>query len=310
MSQTMHHQESVVCANLESFSRFYPDVFHRFFAQSPAYRSSHTAFDQFSDDWYVVYFGQWDQKKIFNLASLKKSTPYLIIISNDDVVVKITGLSDLRADIVDIKVGKNSSLTFIDHASHVSSRQLRVTIDSGAHCTLYGSYACAESAEWQLELNLGPYATIFFSALVKLSSSGNLTINLAQNHQGPHSTSRIKIYGIVDDQAQLAYAGTIMIAPDAPGSDAHQENKNLIIASGGRVRSVPSLQVKNKAVSCGHASAVGFIDPEQVLYLQTRGYSCDAARQLLIDAFGQSLFSTLALPEKEYLKLVKKGEHS
>ena len=67
------------------------------------------------------------------------------------------------------------------------------------------------------------------------------------------------------------YQGLIEVPPNAVRTDAYLTNKNLVLNSGARADSIPSLQIKTNDVKCSHGSTTGRIDPEQRFYLMSRG---------------------------------------
>jgi len=116
---------------------------------------------------------------------------------------------------------------------------------------------------------------------------GNQTTKIAttQEHRAPNTISTLVYKGLLAGTAHAEYNGLITIEQNATGSDASQQNKNLLLQSGARATSIPSLQALTNNIQCRHGSAVGHLDAEHLWYLQSRGISHSDAKQMLIKAF-------------------------
>ncbi len=60
--------------------------------------------------------------------------------------------------------------------------------------------------------------------------------------------------------ARSAYTGLIRIAQDAAGSEAYQENRNLLLSEKARADSIPELEILTDDVRCSHGATVAPID--------------------------------------------------
>ena len=105
------------------------------------------------------------------------------------------------------------------------------------------------------------------------------------DHAAPHGASRQIFKGVLDGRARGVFDGTIIVRPDAVGTDAHQVNKNLLVSEDALADSNPRLQILNDDVRCTHGATIGQLDDDALFYLTTRGVSREAARNLLIQGF-------------------------
>lgn len=115
--------------------------------------------------------------------------------------------------------------------------------------------------------------------------SGYLLLHTEQHHVSHHTTSNVSLYGCIQDKAAVWYDGSIIIDHQAFESNAHQENKNILLSDVARARSVPRLQVNTDSVQCGHGSAVGPLDADMLWLANARGISPDVARTMLLEGF-------------------------
>ncbi|MBN2625137.1 MAG: SufD family Fe-S cluster assembly protein [Spirochaetales bacterium] len=106
-----------------------------------------------------------------------------------------------------------------------------------------------------------------------------------QIHLAPRCTSRSFYRGVLEEEARTVYNGMIRVAPEATGTDAYLKNNNLLMNDGCRADSIPGLKIGTNDVKCSHGSTTGKVDPRQMFYLTSRGFSTKEAREILTRAF-------------------------
>ena len=78
------------------------------------------------------------------------------------------------------------------------------------------------------------------------------------------------------------------------GADAGQIFHNLLLSERAEADSIPELEVmEHDVVGCGHGTANGPIDEDQLFYLESRGLSRQDAKRALIAAFLNSTLSEM-----------------
>lgn len=132
-------------------------------------------------------------------------------------------------------------------------------LESGAECELDGAYHLA--AEERVD-----YHTVV-------------------EHVAPHCTSHERYRGVIDGAAVAVFDAIAKVRPNANGTEAHQENRNLLLSETARVHTKPHLEIENDEVACSHGATVGALDDEHVFYLRSRGIGEEEARAMLTYAF-------------------------
>ena len=94
-------------------------------------------------------------------------------------------------------------------------------------------------------------------------------------------------------RARSAYTGLIEIAGGAPGCEAYQEQRNLLLSRRCRADSIPELEIHNDEVQCSHGATSAPVDPEQLFYLQARGIEPAQARELIVRGFFETVLQKL-----------------
>jgi Fe-S cluster assembly protein SufD len=109
------------------------------------------------------------------------------------------------------------------------------------------------------------------------------------DHVAPRATSRQLHKGILDGRARSVFNGRVVVRHGANGTDAHQANKNLLLAEGVEADSKPQLEIFADDVKCSHGAADGQLADEAIFYLRSRGLGEAAARTLLTRGFAREV---------------------
>lgn len=104
-------------------------------------------------------------------------------------------------------------------------------------------------------------------------------------HPVPHTHSDLKVWCVANDEAQTIFNGTVTIEKGAHHTQAFQKNKNLILSEKATIDSIPQLFIFNDDVKCAHGSSTSTLDPDQYIYLQSRGIGLADAEAMITRGF-------------------------
>lgn len=123
------------------------------------------------------------------------------------------------------------------------------------------------------------------------------------DHARPRCTSRQLYKGILDGTSRGVFNGRIIVRRDAQKTDAHQTNKNLLLADGPQVNSKPWLEIFANDVKCTHGAADGQLAEEALFYLRSRGLCGATARTLLTYGFANEVIKRVRIePLRTYVE--------
>jgi Fe-S cluster assembly protein SufD len=154
--------------------------------------------------------------------------------------------------------------------ARLSRYNIRAVLAEGAQCTLDG--------------------------LALIGQSQLADTHTCIEHAQPHGISRQLHKCIVDGNAHAVFNGQIMVRPGAQQTDSQQSNRNLLLSGRARIDTKPQLEIFADDVKCTHGATIGQLDADEVFYLQSRGLSDSAARQLLTYAFGAEIIERIPVP--------------
>jgi Fe-S cluster assembly protein SufD len=132
---------------------------------------------------------------------------------------------------------------------------------------------------------------VFFGA-----GSQHMDVITLQDHIGPHTTSDLLYKAALKDRAVSAYYGVTRVGPNARGTAANQEDRNLLLSPKAKADADPVLEIlTSDVIRCGHGASAGPVDPEQLFYLECRGLPRQQAERLLVQGFLNQVLEQIPL---------------
>ena len=131
----------------------------------------------------------------------------------------------------------------------------------------------------------GPGSTVRATGLYALGERQHLDLDTSQEHAAPNAVSDLAYKGALRDHARSVWRGIIKVDQGAQGTDAFQENRNLLLSGHAHADSIPGLQILANDVRCTHAATVSRVDSELLFFLMARGFARREAEQMLVTAF-------------------------
>lgn len=179
------------------------------------------------------------------------------------------------------------------------------TVEVGADCTVALNsltlYNGLTRNTTDVHLN-GQRSEVTLNGCVVADRSQHVDNNTVVEHRVPRCTSRQLYKYVVDDHAVGAFAGRILVKPDAQHTVSQETNANLCASPDARMYTQPMLEIYADDVQCNHGSTVGVLDAASLFYMQQRGIPVDEARMLLKFAFvGQVIDQIGLVPLRERL---------
>lgn len=196
--------------------------------------------------------------------------------------VRFSGSSKERRSIWSLRVHQDRDSRYVSRTftfgGALTRENLEVTLDGeGAECVLEGLYTATAG-------DLVDHHTTIV-------------------HARPHGTSHERYKGVIDAGGTAVFDGTIVVRKDAARTEAHQENRNLLVSDDAVVHAKPHLEIDTDDVRCSHGATVGRLDPAQLFYLRSRGIDERVARATLMVAFARELILPISdIQVREFLE--------
>lgn len=194
-----------------------------------------------------------------------------------------------------IRLAKGAQLSqFEIHQNAKASEVLsssRVWVGDHAHYTLKTHQEGAKLNRHTVSCVLAGFeAKADFKGVMKGSGDECLSQIIQVWHQGERSNSQQVYRSLVADQAQSVWHSTVTAEPHVKDMNSKQDNKNLLVGPRAKAFTRPELAIAAHQVKCAHGATIGQMDERALLYLKSRGYSEEDAKQVLQQAFLADLY--------------------
>ena len=216
-----------------------------------------------------------------------------------DFVENYIGIGDFNANIVStFELGANANLTlntvsnmhagtFVYHHKHG-----QVESDAVLDATNFMINDTNLVFEDFIYL-LGRGAEAIAKTVAIASGQQKQNITVRTMNVADHTRGNITNYGIVKDNAHLAFNGIGKIKKAAKASDNQQETRLLNLSKTAEAIANPFLLIDEGDITAGHAASIGQLDEEQIYYLMSRGLSRAEASKMIVAGFLQPFIDAI-----------------
>ncbi len=105
------------------------------------------------------------------------------------------------------------------------------------------------------------------------------------DHAMPDCNSNELYKGIISDSAKGVFNGKVIVRRNAQRINAFQANNSIVLSENAKMYSKPQLEIYADDVKCSHGATIGQLDESSLFYLESRGLSRQAAKNLLQKGF-------------------------
>jgi Fe-S cluster assembly scaffold protein SufB len=141
----------------------------------------------------------------------------------------------------------------------------------------------------------GEGTNLYQNDLLFLDSGEQIDVDMIALHNGRASLTDTKLKCALKGNGRQSFDGMIKIAKGAQQTDSYLEANSMLLSEDARSINVPKLEIEADDVKATHAATVEHLEEEKIFYLQTRGMSAKAAREIIISSFLQG--TTVEYPE-------------
>lgn len=151
----------------------------------------------------------------------------------------------------------------------------------------------------------GDHANLWLGGMV-LNDRQQKTENYTEiNHNASYCNSKEMFKYILDEEAEGAFSGRIIVGDGTKQTEAYQTNRNLCLTNTAKMHAKPQLEIYADDVKCGHGATTGQLDETALFYMQARGIGKEEARMLLMLAFVADVIDKITVePLRDRLRMM------
>lgn len=191
-----------------------------------------------------------------------------------------------------VKEGAQLRLIAVQLSPAATPIERTIELHAGASVKLFTGMFDSIDVTTQILLE-GNDASVDHAVLYFGSAKQRISIITNSAHRGKNTQARTRVRGVVVDHAQVNFRGSIAVAHEGSTHGSSLSHEGLLMSRTGRIDALPGLEVATNDVRAAHSSAVHYIRPDQLFYLQTRGLPEPDAKRMIIAGFTQELLHEL-----------------
>jgi len=184
-----------------------------------------------------------------------------------------------------------------ESAEHYHVANLQAQLATAATLTSVSISTGARLARNDINVRLdGEHAHVRLNGLMLGRGRQHTDYHTHVDHLVPKATSDEFYKGIFDDRSRGVFNGRVYVHGGADGTEASQQNHNLLLSRNAEVDTKPQLEIYADEVKCSHGATVGQLDENMLFYLRSRGLSEATATGILIFGFAQEMVDCIENP--------------
>lgn len=240
---------------------------------------------------YVVYLGSalntpaWAQTRLLVVA---EPGAELQLIEQFDSVGEQNNL--FHNHVTEIVLQPNARLQHIrlqveqEALSHINGLHVKLARDS--HYEQHGIAFGSQIKRNDINVNFaGENAACVLNGVFLSKHRQHIDNHLNLEHATPLCSSNTAFKGFVTDESRAIFNGRIHIHPQAQKTEAHLNNKNLLLSKKAELDTKPELEIYADDVKCSHGASIGQLDEKSLFYFQSRGIDKASAEAMLCLGF-------------------------
>ena len=162
----------------------------------------------------------------------------------------------------------------------------RLTLNEEEHLRLNFIVMPGVSADLPFEINIGKEGVnLEIFGLYLCPNSERVKFDFTVRHLVGGSRSSQQFRGIVGGSARAEFYGLVHVAQGAQKTEAYQENRSILLSEGAVAETHPQLEIYADDVKCSHGATTGYLNPDELFYLRSRGIPEAEARRLQMISF-------------------------
>ena len=231
-------------------------------------------------------------------GSVQCSSLLIIVEPNAEatIIEHQQGPAALHSAAVEVFVGEGAKVRYVclQHVDkdtvHLAMKRAKVEKDAQMiwfEATLGGALALTEVTSRLAGQGAESYSYGIFLG----NEEQNFDLYSGIVHEQANTTSNMLIRGAVQDKARSLFRGLVAIKPAASNSNGYQKSDVLILSEDAKANAIPKLEINNNEVKCSHGATISKVDKNKLFYLRSRGIPLEAATQMVVEGFLESVMS-------------------
>lgn len=201
-------------------------------------------------------------------------------------------VGQLTNSVVEVDLGRNAKMSHVRVHENAGLQVGRVDVRQEADSVYRSTVVTLGGALLRFDVRCllqGKSAECQLDGAYLIDGEDHVDHHTLVEHQAANCRSAQTYRGIVSGKGTAVFDGIVVVHRDAQKTEAHQENRNLLLSETATVHTKPHLEIDADDVVCSHGATVGSLDEDQLFYLRARGIPEELAHSMLTYAFLESI---------------------
>lgn len=164
-----------------------------------------------------------------------------------------------------------------------------IKLEAGSKKAYIGTLMNLSGAKSSFDAQIGYYG----------KDKQKLDMNYVARHTGKRTVSNMETNGVLEDGAFKLFRGSIDFKPGCSGSKGDEKEEVLLLGDDVVNQTIPLILCSEEDVEGNHGASIGNLDEKTMFYLNSRGFSEEAAQNMVARARIDSICEKIA---DEYVK--------
>jgi Fe-S cluster assembly protein SufD len=201
-------------------------------------------------------------------------------------------VGQLTNSVIEVDLGRNAKMSHVRVHENAGLQVGRVDVRQEADSLYRSTVVTLGGALLRFDVRCllqGKGAECQLDGAYLIDGEDHVDHHTLVEHRAAHCRSAQTYRGIVSGKGTAVFDGIVVVHRDAQKTEAHQENRNLLLSETATVHTKPHLEIDADDVVCSHGATVGSLDEDQLFYLRARGIPEELAHSMLTYAFLKSI---------------------
>lgn len=201
--------------------------------------------------------------------------------------IKAKKNSDIQVVIVNLLNEESRNFISIESNVEDSAKVDLITVDFGGKSSVSNYYMNV-----QKDNSKGSINSIYLG-----KENQRIDMNYIAHLYGKKSNVDIEVQGALKDQAMKSFKGTIDFKTGAKKAKGNENEFCMLLSDKAKSKALPMLLCTEEDVEGNHSSASGKVDPKELFYIMSRGFSQNEAMKLIVKARFSHIIERIELEE-------------
>jgi len=196
--------------------------------------------------------------------------------------------------VVALHVGEAATASYVRiqdrKIGHVQTSRVSIAMNKDSRLNMSSYDLGGKLVRTDIDIDIcEPGVVATFNGLYLASDGQHIDNHSRVDHRVGPASSFQEYRGILNGRCRCVWNGKAIVHRGADGTDANQENHNLLLSEQAEIDTKPELEIYADDVKCSHGTTVGQLDAAALFYLRTRGLDERQATEVLVHAFAIDL---------------------